>query len=341
MTPRICLTPRLAGVGGMVSFQAKMLAGLQQCGYEVSFDLHDTSCDSILVIGGTRHLASLWKARRKGVRIVQRLNGMNWVHRLRPTGLRHFLRAEYGNLLLSWIRSHLADRIVYQSHFARDWWERVHGPSPVPLRVVYNGVDLSRYTPLGYDNRPQNGFRVLMVEGNLGGGYEMGLDAGIQLAQRLADLGARPLELLVVGKVTPQQQVQAQSTGQAETQVRFAGLLPGERIPEFARSAHLFYAADLHPACPNAVIEALACGLPVVAFDTGAIPELVTGDAGRIAPYGGDPWKLEPPDVAGLAHLALEVLREQGRFRYGARQRAEAGLDLDSMVQGYLDALLG
>ena len=143
----------------------------------------------------------------------------------------------------------------------------------------------------------------------------------------------------MVGKVTPQ--LQTRWTGQTEPEVHFAGLLPGEQIPELARSAHLFYAADLHPACPNSVIEALACGLPVVAFDTGAIPELVTGDSGRVAPYGADPWKLEPPDIGSLARLALDILQDQERFRGGARARAEAGLDLDSMVQGYLEVLLG
>jgi len=87
-------------------------------------------------------------------------------------------------------------------------------------------------------------------------------------------------------------------------------------------------------------IEALACGLPVVAFDTGALPELVSSEAGRITPYGGDPWRLEPPDIDGLARAAMDVLSDQERFRGGARQRAEQAFSLDSMVDGYLQALL-
>ena len=45
-------------------------------------------------------------------------------------------------------------------------------------------------------------------------------------------------------------------------------------------------------------MEALACGMPVVSFDTGALPELVTQDAGRVVAYGADAWRLEPPDIA-------------------------------------------
>ena len=93
--------------------------------------------------------------------------------------------------------------------------------------------------------------------------------------------------------------------------------------------------------CPNSTIEALACGLPVVAFDTGSLPELVTGEAGRVVPYGGDPWELEPADVAGLAGGAVEVLANQERFRKGARQRAEEAFGLERMVTGYVECLLG
>ena len=120
----------------------------------------------------------------------------------------------------------------------------------------------------------------------------------------------------------------------------WAGSVPRERIPEIDRSAHLLFSADLNAACPNSVIEALACGLPVVSFDTGALRELVPHSAGRIVPYGADPWKIEQPDIQGLARAAAEVLREPDRFRRGARAQAEAVLGLDRMVDAYLKVLL-
>jgi glycosyltransferase involved in cell wall biosynthesis len=84
-------------------------------------------------------------------------------------------------------------------------------------------------------------------------------------------------------------------------QLQFTGQVPAERVHELDRSAHLLYAADINAACPNSVIEAMACGLPVVAYDTGALPELVSDGAGSLATYGGDPWKLDPPDIDALA----------------------------------------
>jgi glycosyltransferase involved in cell wall biosynthesis len=118
-------------------------------------------------------------------------------------------------------------------------------------------------------------------------------------------------------------------------------LVPAESIPDLDRSAHLLFSADLNPACPNAVIEALACGLPVAAFDTGALRELVGAEAGVVAPYGGDPWALDPPDVAGLAQAALNVLENQPLYRRAARQRAEQMFDLDRMAAAYMETLTG
>jgi glycosyltransferase involved in cell wall biosynthesis len=87
------------------------------------------------------------------------------------------------------------------------------------------------------------------------------------------------------------------------------------------------------------VIEALACGLPVAAFDTGALKELVRGDAGRLVPYGGDPWRLDRPDLPALARASAEILQDQPRFRKAARAQAESALGLDQMVAGYLSVL--
>jgi glycosyltransferase involved in cell wall biosynthesis len=74
------------------------------------------------------------------------------------------------------------------------------------------------------------------------------------------------------------------------------------------------YCAEVNPPCPNSVIEAMACGLPVIGFDSGALKELVSDDAGCIVPYGANPWKLETPDISALAESAGQVLEKQNQF---------------------------
>ena len=333
---RICIVP-VSEAGGGGSFRLKFEAGLKARGIEVTHN-PDEDSDAILVIGGTWNLLPLWRAKQRGVRIVQRLNGINWVHRKRNTGLKHFLRAEYGNFILSLIRSRIATHILYQSEFSKKWWEDWYGPTCVLSIVIHNGVDLDAYSPKGSHQRPTEHFRLLVVEGSLGGGYDMGLDNAIRLAETLQDEYDFPMELMVVGKITDAHKVQVQAG--SKIPINWAGSVPREQIPEIDRSAHLFFSADINAACPNAVIEALACGLPVVAFDTGALNELVLGDSGRIVPYGSDLWKLEQPGIPALAAACVEILREQSRFRKAARKQAEERLGVDKMVDKYLEVLL-
>lgn len=321
----------------MSSFRRKFEAGLAARSIGVTHDPAD-SPDAVLIIAGTRKITPLLGARRRGVRIVQRLDGINWVHRRRSTGARHFIRAEYGNLVLSQIRAHVATHILYQSEFTQRWWDHWFGGTTVPFSVVLNGVDLAVYCPQGPVESPTDRCRLLVVEGNLGGGYDMGLESAVHLTEALSERHGTPAELMVVGKITDSHRAEVER--RAQVPIVWMGSVPPERIPAINRSAQLLFSADLNPACPNAVIEALACGLPVIAFDTGALKELIVGDSGRLVPYGGDPWKLETPDIDGLAEAAAEVLKDRPHFSQQARAHAESALGLDKMMDGYLEALL-
>ncbi len=336
---RICIVPRVEGLAGVASFRLKFEDGLRSRGIDITYDLSALS-DATLVLAGTRNLLPLWAARRRGQRIVQRLDGINWVHRKRKTGLKHYLRAEYGNFILSFIRSRMAAKIIYQSEFSRNWWNDWYGTMPVPSAVIHNGIDLNAYSARPERSRRADPpFKLLLVEGSLGGGYEMGLDNAIELAETLKEKHSLPIGLTVVGKITDE--LRARVNARARIPIEWLGSQPRERIPEIMQSAHLFFSSDLHPACPNSVIEALACGLPVVAFDTGALKELVIGNSGRIVPYGSDSWKIEKPDIPALAEAAVEILKDQPRFRSGARAQAEAAFGLDKMVDDYLKILPG
>jgi glycosyltransferase involved in cell wall biosynthesis len=339
--PRLCLTPHLTGLSGMTSFQQKLAAGLRARGVEVGYDLQDGPYAAVLVVGGTRQVGSLLRARRQGLPVIQRLNGMNWMHRVRPTGLRHYLRAEYGNWLLRLIRSRIATGIVYQSQFSQDWWERAAGTTSVPTTVILNGVDLERYTPNGPERPPDDRWRLLLVEGSLMGGYESGLEAAVGLAGAVAArAGGKPVELRVVGRAPRALQQRWDRSTPPGVSLQWHGVAPRDEIPAIDRSAHLLFSGDVNAACPNSVIEALACGLPVVAFDTGGLPELVQDQAGRLVPYGGSPWRLDPPDIPALAEAALDVLQGQDVYRPAARRRAQAALGLEQMTRAYIEVLL-
>jgi glycosyltransferase involved in cell wall biosynthesis len=154
------------------------------------------------------------------------------------------------------------------------------------------------------------------------------------------------LELAIVGRVPEniQDQWNRELNNQSPSgmlKFDWKGLVPAEEIPGIDNSAHFLYSSDINAACPNSVIEALACGLPVLAFDTGALPELVTEETGRIIPYGGDPWKLDPPDIGALVSGAKEILENHEYFHRSARTLSENKFDLHRMVDAYLEILVG
>lgn len=90
----------------------------------------------------------------------------------------------------------------------------------------------------------------------------------------------------------------------------------GEVRPHL-REAHAFALASRREGSPNAILEAMACGLPVAAMRTGGIPELVEdGVTGLLS---------EPENARGLAQALLRLLRDSAlRERLGrmARERA-------------------
>lgn len=335
----ICLLPQPTGLGGPASFAARLVDGLQKQGVATTHNPLEPGVRAVLVMGGTRHMDLLWRAKRRGVRIVQRLNGMNWVHRKLHTGTRHFIKAEVANWILSTTRRFIADRIIYQSRFTQDWWNKAYGPVQAADRVIYNGVDLRAFSPQGDGQPPTDKIRILMVEAHLGGGMEPGLENAISLLRQLNQSNTRAWELMVAGDVPPQ--IQARWSAQTDVALTFTGIVSRDQVPTLDRSAHMLFSADLNAACPNSVIEALACGLPVIAFATGALPEMVIEGAGKVVAYGSNHWNLEAPVIEPLTRAAVEVAASQTDFRRKARARAEKAFDIRHVVDAYLETLLG
>ena len=85
----------------------------------------------------------------------------------------------------------------------------------------------------------------------------------------------------------------------------------------------------------------MACGLPVLSFDTGALKELVQDQAGLVVPYGADYWKLERPLLGPLVDGAAGIFENQLSYRSSARARAESTFGLDGMVSAYINSLCG
>ena len=81
--------------------------------------------------------------------------------------------------------------------------------------------------------------------------------------------------------------------------VRFLGKIPHKEIPRWMNAADLFCLPSIREGHPNVVIEALACGVPVVASNVGAISEIINSTNGYI-------WRNQ--NVRTLAQLLKDGL---------------------------------
>ena len=111
--------------------------------------------------------------------------------------------------------------------------------------------------------------------------------------------------------------------------VRWAGHLDAAGCAALVAGAAVCIVTPMWPEPFGFVVaEALACGTPVAGFTSGAVPELLTADVGRLAP---------PGDVEALARAILEARHLD---RTACRRHAVSSFSLTRMVDRYEEAVL-
>ena len=98
------------------------------------------------------------------------------------------------------------------------------------------------------------------------------------------------------------------------------------------QSAHVLLHPKYHDPCPTIVIEALACGLPVIGSRSGGLPELVGEDGGELidVPLSWD--ASSAPDPARMADAVVRILNGWPAHHVAARVRAECLFDANRWV---------
>jgi len=202
-------------------------------------------------------------------------------------------------------------------------------PTPPPLVVVPNGVDLDRFYPSGDPVDDGGVFRVVYVGRVVPEKGVIHLIEAMALALRRAD---RPIALSVVGSASFQGR--ALSTYERELRRRadelglsvdFRPFVPHDQLAEIYRSASLVVVPSVYPEpFGMVVLEAMACGTPVIASPHGGLVE-AGGDA---AVY------VEPTDHAQLADEILALAHDRDRW-LRSRERSIAHARSRSWATSY------
>lgn len=176
-----------------------------------------------------------------------------------------------------------------------------YGADPDRIRVIPNGCDASIFHPsirnharrlLGLDADAE----MVLYVGRLVA--EKGLRELLAAAGRLR--ASRPrLQLVLVGEGPLRTELEALATA-AGVPARFAGAQPPAEVARWMVASDVVTLPSYSEGHPNVLVEALACGRPVVATPVGGIPEVVDADNGVLVPAR---------DAAALAGGLSQALR--------------------------------
>ena len=208
-----------------------------------------------------------------------------------------------------------ADHIVYQSEFCKRSADEFLGEPSGSWEVLYNAVDVDHFTPAA--SAPPDG-PVLVLGGDQTQAYrfELALRTLAELVRVQPDS-----RLLVLGRLVSSPEPLIAELG-LRGNVELLGRYTQREAPALFRRAHLLLHTKVNDPCPSSVIEAMACGLPVVYPASGGTVELVGGEGGLGVPHPNGWERDEPPSPEALAEAATRVLADLSRFRAAARRRA-------------------
>jgi glycosyltransferase involved in cell wall biosynthesis len=198
--------------------------------------------------------------------------------------------------------------------------------------MLENGIDIQRFTATPWPAPPgrHQPLRVLFVGRLIAAkGVSMLLRAVANLRQRAA------VELRIVGDgpMGDAWKVEAAAMGLVED-CRFLGALPLDAVAEQMRWAHVLCLPSVRESGGGVLLEAMACGRPVIGMDFGGPAELIDDEVGALLP-------LTTPTIvaADLEGTLAEIVRRPDLWRargLAARDRALARFDWESKIDAAL-----
>jgi glycosyltransferase involved in cell wall biosynthesis len=213
--------------------------------------------------------------------------------------------------------------------------DSILAPAIVESRVIPNGVDLGTFAPgdraraRAMLNIPQDA-RVILFTGygirrNIWKDYETMRAA---IARAAGELRGENVLFIGLGEESPPERLQS-------AEFRFVAYVrDGTEVARYYQAADLYIHAAKVDTFPNSVLEALACGIPVVATAVGGIPEQLKPLAGlgagapeltRHGPDAATGVLVAAGDAEDMAGSLVALAREAGlRTRLGANAQADA-----------------
>lgn len=245
------------------------------------------------------------------------MTGTRWVLResssapLYASGWRHRLRLSLARM---------ADAVVSNSAGGDAYWRKAAGAPPlhvIPNAIPFEEMAAAGTRPTGFDDDT----KVVLYAGRMDAGKNA--EGVIAALARVADEVPFVAVMCGDGPTRPRLERLARELGIAH-RVVFKGYV--DDLWDLMRRADAFVSLSRFEGCPNVVLEAMACGCPLVVSDIPAHRELLDESSARFA---------DPDDTAKAAAEIRATLLFGGEARArAARARAE-GRPVETMARLY------
>jgi glycosyltransferase involved in cell wall biosynthesis len=203
-----------------------------------------------------------------------------------------------------------------------------YGLDPTKAWVIRPAVDPNFFRPREQYRSDDETFQVVTTGSLI---WRKGYEYALLAVRRLVDKGT-PVRFDIIGDGPERQRIlyTIHDLG-LERQVHLYGPLAPDEVRDQLQQADVFLLSSLSEGISNAVLEAMACGLPIVTTDCGGMNEVVTD--------GVEGFLVTARDPKAMAQ-ALWTLWENPALRkqmgQAGRQRIEASFTLSQQVQEFI-----
>jgi len=266
-------------------------------------------------------------ARKRGARLVWNQNGVAYPGCYGD-------RYAWLNIRMAALRAQ-ADYIFNQSEFSRTSAERYLGHSDAPSEICLNPVDAKMFSP-AETTLPQAPWQILAA----GTSHALYRTQSALDTLRCLLARGRPAHLTIAGEFrwnNAAAQVETAIEG-IRDHVTFLPPFSQGEAPEIYRRAHVLLHTKFNDPCPTVPIEAMSCGVPVVATHSGGMPELVPSESGILVPVAQS-WTR---DLAGdpelLSDAVERIMENHAGFSRASKEHAVHAFDLDRWLDRHESA---
>lgn len=248
--------------------------------------------------------------------------------------IHHTSKGSWKNILKAKTISLFADNIVFVSQYTEDYFQKYVKQPPNKRTVIYNGVDDNLFKKVDADQKKALRKKLQLNENaaliaNVGNLYPVKGQKYLIQAFRLVKDSVPNSELLIIGRGELEQELRTETeTIGLKDSVRFLGFR--EDVGDLLKASDIFVLSSLSEGLPIALIEAMGCGLPVVATDVGGVKEVIQdGIDGFIVPAQ------DSVSLAGRIKLIIEGGASMNMMRENASKKVRTVFSKGIMLKKY------